>query len=252
MSKAIGETIECDNGMVTWSANGENALGVLLRYLAQTAVWIESLIEKERDELKRNDDELPHYVNEDLRPFPFRHKQFWADTDLTELIKYKDGFLSISRLIHQADLATVRNGIDHHRDELTFPDSDKMLACVVRLQQAVENSDVSRYFPKPFWLTSRKGDRFGIIKRIFTDYASRELEVYGPSVASGLPNQIYRHPVVIAPANLIGYPNSQLMFRIREKSEHSTYWSDYPRRRKIESMRNANIITEDTDDLVVD
>ncbi|MGZ8158831.1 MAG: hypothetical protein ACXWT1_17385 [Methylobacter sp.] len=241
---ALGSSLESNEVVATWSLNGDNSLGTLLRFLAHAASWIESLEDKERDKTKRSEDELPHFYDDKLRPFPFRHTQFWADADLTELVKYKDGFLSISRLIQQADLASIRNGIDHHRDEHNFPDADKMLACVVRLQQAVENSDISRYFPKPYWLTVRKGDRYGFIEYTYTDYASRELKVFGPSIAAGLPKKVYKYPVVIAPGNLLGYPNSQLMFRIRERSEYSKYWDGYPRRRKIESIVNTLSVGE--------
>ncbi|TFB37235.1 hypothetical protein [Pseudomonas sp. F01002] len=237
VSHALGFKQEGDEVVVSWSPKGNNALGTLLQYLNKTAVWIESLEDENRDFLKKPDSDLPHYNDDKLRPFPFRHTQLWADTDLTELIKHKEGFLSISRLIHQAGLASIRNGIDHHRDEYNFPDADRMIACAARLSQALESADINRYFPKQFWLTSKKENRYGVVEYAYTDYANRELITFGPHFASGLPGQMYNHPVVIAPGNLLGYPNSQLMFWLQERSEYSVFWEDYPKRRKPELIK---------------
>lgn len=232
VSEILGSPLNNEGVITIWSTKGDNSLGVLLRYLSEATAWIESLEEKQREEVKRSDTELPHYYDDSLRTFPFRHTQLWADSEPSELAKYKDNFLTISRLIQQADLAFIRNGIDHHREEHLFPTADKMLACVVRLQQAIESSDILRYFPKPFWLTHSTDDRYGIMEYTYADYTAKELKIFQPSVAAGLPGPAYEHPVVIAPNNLLGYPNSQLMFWIRERSDYSQYWDGYPIKRK--------------------
>lgn len=237
VTQAFSTTSDDDIVGLPWSENGDNTLGTLLHYLARTASRIDSLEDANRDELKKDEADLPHYCDDKLRPFPFRHTQLWADTDLSELSKYKDGFATIARLIGQADLASVRNGIDHHRDEYSFPDSDKMFACVARLSQALDSADVNRYFPKQFWLESKKENRYGVIEYSYLDYGGRELITFGPNVAMGLPNQIYAYPVIIAPGNLLGYPNSQLMFWFQERNEYSVFWRDYPKRRKPELTR---------------
>lgn len=242
VSQALSIPNEDEMVVVPWSENGDNTLGTLLYYLARTASWIESLEDANRDQLKKDEDDLPHYYDDKLRPFPFRHTQLWADADVSELSKYKDGFITIARLIGQADLASVRNGIDHHRDEYSFPESDKMFACVARLSQALESADVNRYFPKQFWLESKKENRYGVREYTYLDYADRELITFGPNVAMGLPNQIYAHPVIIAPGNLLGYPNSQLMFWIQERNEYSNFWRDYPKRRKPEPARENELL----------
>ena len=243
----LGSSLSGDGVSFSWSTKGDNALGTLLRYLAQASSWIKSLEEKNRDEIKRCEDDLPFYANNKLRPFQFRHTQFWADADLSELIKYKEGFSSIANLIHQADLSSVRNGIDHYREENDFPDRDKMLACVAKLQLAVDNSDINRYFPKPYWLMSRKGDRYGLVEYIYKDFDAKEFRIFGPPVVNGLPRKVYKIPVVIAPGNLLGFPNSQLMFQIRERSEYSKYWDGYPRRRKIEALVDQDEAASEAD-----
>ena len=108
-----------------------------------------------------------------------------------------------------------------------------MLASASRLQEALEQADKGRLLPKLYWLHGRTSNRFGMVEYEYRDYAGRVFTAYGPSTVSGLPRHLYDHPVVIAPGNLIGYPNANLMFRLKEKSEFSTYWEGYPRRRTI-------------------
>ncbi|TMN71556.1 hypothetical protein CWB85_10650 [Pseudoalteromonas sp. S1727] len=221
---------------IEWSIKGDNSLGVLLYFLSELLTWLNNLEETSRDKLKRNEDDLPHYIHDELRPFPFRHMEFWADTDVREFSLYKDGLASIIRLINQSDLASIRNGIDHFRDEDSFPEIDKMIACATRLQQAVEMSDIGRYFPKSFSLTSERKDSFNGIEFTFEDYRGKEFKSFGPAVVSGLPKPKFGEPIVIAPCNLLGLPNSNLMFKIRISSEFSRHWENYPRRRKIVSV----------------
>lgn len=238
----LGANIASENGYISWSRDGSNTLGVLLTYLAKAIDWIASLTDSTRSDLKRDESELPHYSGDISTPFLFRHSQLWADADRVELERYSERFSSISRLILQANLAEIRNGIDHHRDEFTFPDNDKMLACSSRLQLAFESADVNRFFPKYFWLAARGSTRFGVIQYTYSDYAGREFVMHGPPSASGLPSKVYRDPVIIAPFNLLGHPNAHIIFRVKERSLYSDYWDGYPRRRSIKP--SAGDLTE--------
>ncbi len=249
VSGVLGENIESENGCFFWSKDGGNTLGVLLLYLSKTINWVSSLTDCSRSEFNRAESEFPHYTSDTSTPFLFRHTQLWADADLNELKIYTERFSSISKLILQANLAEIRNGIDHHRDESSFPDNDKMLACSSRLQQAFESADINRFFPKYFWLATRESTRFGVIKYTYHEHAGRELVIYGPPSASGLPSKIYRDPVIIAPFNLLGYPNSQIIFKAKESSPYSDYWNGYPRRRKIkpsvDNLSENNVLDRD-------
>lgn len=229
VAKTLGDRI----GDAVWSSEASNTLGVALTYLAKSVEWVSGRVGEDPSRLERTDADLPHYVTDVHVPFPFRHIALWADCSPLELSRYSDGYSRIAQLLLQADLAGIRNSLDHHRDERSFPSSDKMLGLVARLEQAIELADVNRYLPKLFWLYSRKGTRFGLTEYEYQDYARRPLTVFGPPTVSGLPRQTYGRPVLIAPGNLIGYPNSALMFRFMEPSEYSNYWRDYPRRRRL-------------------
>src|SRR4051794_38875961 len=80
-----------------------------------------SLPQSDRQVLARPDEDLPHYSDDQQIPFPFRHKALWADADLAELRRYIDGYSGVVKLLQRSNLAYVRNGIDHSREEHKFP-----------------------------------------------------------------------------------------------------------------------------------
>lgn len=229
--KCVSRTLISDND-INWSQNGDNALGVLLHYLSLLVSWVEELASKSRDELKRPESGIPRFIYQDLIPFPFRHTQAWADYDVTQLELYKDDLESIVNLINRSKLAEVRNGIDHFRDESSFPSLDTMTACAVRLKKAIVKSDIHRFFPKHYVLKSTLKNEFDILEFTYCDYKERKHVIYGPSLVTGLLNRNIPKPVIIAPCNLLGGPNSTMIFTLHEHSDFSKYWEGYPIKRQ--------------------
>jgi hypothetical protein len=232
----LSPAINVENIEFRWQPTGGNSLGVLVQYLNNCSQWISSLASTEpqdRIALQRPEEQLPFYANDLTRPFAFRHKHLWADADPNELRQYAQGFERIVKLLAQANLANVRNGLEHKREEEKFPSADAILACVARIREALELADAQRYYPKLFWLFERRGDLFGALEYVLKDYRKGTLKVYGPTVAQGLAAINYSEAFIFPAANLLGVPNSLLRFTLAKPSEYSTYWSGYPRRRKV-------------------
>lgn len=233
VAETLGPSLPSGEAVISWSIEGENSLGTLLRYLRAATDWIQALPDKDRNNLRRPERDLPHFADDEYLQFPFRHVALWADSDLSELRRHAELFGRIVKLIEESEPSSVRNGLDHFREAERFPSADKLLACVARLGEALELADVHRLLPKIFWLSSRKGNRFGAAENEFRDYAGRPLSVYGPPLVSVLGPISYEVACLVAPGNLLGIPNASLIFQLREASEFSAYWRDYPRRRQI-------------------
>jgi hypothetical protein len=246
--KLLGESLSCDDHEVQWSTGGENPLGTLLRYLREATDWIQRLKDKDRDSLRRLERDLPHFAADEVVPFPFRHIELWADSDPVELRRYSDLFGQVVKLVEESELANVRNGLDHFREPDRFPSSDKLLACIARLRRALGVSDVNRYLPKVYWLFARRGNRFGSTEYEFRDYADRKAIVYGPPLVSGLEPVAYSDACLLAPGNLLGTPNASLIFKLRERSEFSAFWQNYPRRRHIPPTKTSEGSSAKPDD----
>jgi hypothetical protein len=235
VSMVLGPTIGSGNDESRWNSNRTNTLGVVMAYLQCATTWINELPRKKREPLVRSEEDMPHFADYDFRIFPFKHTAMWADCDYGSLTRLADVFVSISTKIAQSNLAGIRNGLDHHRDAAGFPKVVDMLAFAARIREAIDIADVNRFFPKEFWLESRKQDRFGREEFVFKDYLQRKHVFYGPTFVHGLPVVGVDVPAVIAPGNLLGYANAEVVFTPRQKSVYSEYWAGYPRRRIIPS-----------------
>jgi hypothetical protein len=174
-----------------------------------------------------------HARRKDTCTFPFRHTSLWADCDSSALRRYTEDFSKIVKLLAQSRLASVRNGLDHKRPESTFPSGDEMLACVARLRESFEVADLTRIYPKVFWLYSNRSYRAGTNEFEIRDYAGRTTLFFGPDLAIGVPTVQFDRPFLVCPGNLLGVPNAEICFRLADWNEYTKYWDGYPRRRRI-------------------
>jgi hypothetical protein len=108
---------------------------------------------------------------------------------------------------------------------------------------------VHRFLPKVFWLFGQKTDRFGASEDQFQDYAGRSVLRYGPQLVSALRAAKYNCGYVLPPGNLLGAPNSDLVFQLRERSDFSVYWQGYPRRRHNPAKNGAQATSPETDSI---
>jgi hypothetical protein len=108
-----------------------------------------------------------------------------------------------------------------------------MSGCILKIKPAIERCVVKRYLPIAYWLSSTKHTRFGAEEIELNDYAGRTFVLHGPPIASGLRRPNETRPFVIAPVNLLGAPGSWLFFGIKNDSEYTRYWHDYPLRRFV-------------------
>jgi hypothetical protein len=187
----------------------------------------------DRTRLLRSECDLPHYTDRPHRIFPFRHVELWADTEPDALRTYVREFGEIVSQISRTNLAAIRNGLDHKRGELEFPSRDEMVKFVDHFRRGFLLADAARYIPKWWWLQARRTDQYGLTEYDAYDYNRRELRLQVPSPVLGLPTLNFRQPAIVAPGNLTGQPNAEIIFRPVERSEFASYWQGFPRRRRI-------------------
>lgn len=240
VSRVLGDSLPIEDSEVSWNSEGENSLGVLLRYLSESIAWMNTLETRNRELLKRPEADIPHFAESLQARFPFYHVELWADADVTELCSYVQQYQKTVTLLLQAELAYIRNGLDHMRDATRFPTSDRMLACISRLRQSHHFCEVNRYLPVIFWLDRLEVNRFEVVDYQFRDASNRLAVVHGPPLALCLNEPGLTRPYIIAPGNLLGGPNVSLLFGFRERTEYDDYWHDYPRRRHINPVSDKD------------
>lgn len=233
VAQVLGSSIGSGESEVKWNSEKTNTLGTLMSYLNAAVSWMRTLPGSVREKLVRPEADLPHFADYKFRVFPFRHTALWADSDLSSLKRFAEEFAAIAAKVSRSNLAGIRNGLDHHRDEAGFPKMEEMLAFVAYFREAVDISDVNRFFPKEFWLEKMQTDRFGRGEYMFKDYVGRSHTFFGPPFVHGLPGAGVNMPMIIAPGNLLGCTNAEIVVRINERSVYSDYWQNYPQRRQI-------------------
>jgi hypothetical protein len=233
VSRLLGPEIESGVQVLRWSKAGENTLGVLLAYLQAFCNWLKNRPSADRSPVERSKRDYPHYAADELWIFPFEHTALWADIPAEVLAAYAGTFDKICAQVAQAEFPAVRNGLDHKREEGGFPDADKMLACVSRLQQIVDTADSRRLVPKLFWGVKSESDTNGNVCDSFADYKNMTVSLFSPSPVLSSPGTSFGVPYIIAPYDFLNQPNSTLVFRVSPRTEYREYWKNYPRRRVI-------------------
>lgn len=232
ISRVLGAELTIDGIQFRWNVSGENPLGTLLNYLQQACNWMQSLPSKDPAALLRPIGELPHYIHSLGQRFPFLHTELWADCNHRSLVDYVEEFTDIAKQVIRSNLAGIRNGLDHKRDDQRFPTIENMLAFATRFKEAFDRADIKRFIPKSYWLETERTDLFGQVEYIFSDYAGRRLVSYGPHLIA-LTKPPFGRPLLLAPGDLLGLPNSYLRFLMTDNSVYSEYWKDYPRRIEV-------------------
>jgi hypothetical protein len=231
--QTLGAEIESCGETFAWSTEGSNTLGTLMAYLHAYRAWLKGRPEADKGPIERKKEDYPHYSEDTVWVFPFRHNQLWGDIPPEILVVYTETIEGISKQLAQADLPNIRNGIDHKRENDEFPETNRMLACVSRLQRVVETVDAKRLVPKLFWGTRSESDSHGNICDTFADYRGSVLSLWDPPLVIAGPRRSFGTPYLVAPVDFLYQPNSTLLFTVIAKSEYSSYWEGYPRRRFI-------------------
>ncbi len=239
VSKYLDDFTGSGEARTSWNVSGANTLGILLAYLAALRNWLETRRTAESSSLKRESKDLPHYFEDPLWSFPFRHRELWADVPKEVLEEYIALIDNIHRQAVQADLPSVRNGLDHKRSDAEFPTADKMLACVSRLEEMFDLADHRSLIPKLVWETRSENDSSGNATAYLRDYKGDTIVMSGPAPTPNMRVAGFGVPYIAAPLNFLSLPNAHILFGVLEKSAYSDYWSGYPIRRFIPTLKNS-------------
>jgi hypothetical protein len=215
---------------LAWKPSSGNTLGSSLFYLRQAAELFKELVLRDREAYERPEDDLPHY---DGQRFVLRHTELWSDTLDIELKRFASAFSDVVKLFERANIAGIRNGIDHHRSADSFPTPAEILSCLSLTAEGIDNIAHQRFFPIPLWLEKASRDNVGRLEYTFMFSPTERLTRYGPSILLGLKAPAFSQPFVLPFGNLLGYLNSDLIFSIQADSPFSRYWRGYPRRQRV-------------------
>lgn len=231
----IGESLSSSDGATyTWSVEGRNVFATIFTYLGRLKGWVDELPERDRAPLLRNIG--PVSVERSSTPFAFRHMHLWADCTPTSLQTISADLSTLLRIIGNADIAGVRNGLDHYREPHDFPSLERLIALPTRLEQAIEIIERARFFPKHYRIQTFQRYLHGHYDVTLADYRGGIYTISGPAHLRGLRRQEFllsNSSVILAPPGLLGYPYCDIVFVIGFDTPFSRYWDGYPRARSV-------------------
>jgi hypothetical protein len=248
----LGAAIELGGEVVEWKCSG-NTLGTCLRYFQELVKWVESLPQADRDALRRAEGETHAQPSDSVTVFPFRHIELWADANPASLEGLALLLGQAASILNKGDVPGTRNGLEHYREPNRFPTADRILAAVESMQEFVQFSDDMRLFPKLYWLNGTKTDPYGQRSLELVDRRNNRLSIHMPRTVIGtltMRGLSASRPVLVAPGNILGLPNSDLLFEIRHESAYSAYWESYPARNEdvvLPNLDSENTAQEDAD-----
>lgn len=241
VAQVLGSSLAAGTDEMRWIDTG-NTLGTCTRYLQQLSDWLGGLMTTDRSELLRSDDEINESDNDSVTLFPFRHTQLWADANPDSLRDLAASVRNCANILNRAEVAGIRNGLEHFRESHRFPSADRLSTAVEAIRQLVDYADRTRLIPKFYWFAGYRRDSFRQSVYEVVDYRGEMLSIHAPRTVRGLSRIASlspARPVLVAPGNLLGVPNADLLFGVNAQSVYSDYWQNYPARRGAIVLRSS-------------
>lgn len=226
----LGSQLSSGTEVLKWSPWG-NALGVCVRYCQRVAEWMSSLSREERTRHRRPVGDAHVRSTNAVTRFAFEHEHLWADAAPDALAQLAQCVTECVEKLNRAEVAYVRNGLDHYRESDKFPSIERILSCVESLRAFVVQCQADRLVPKLYWIGGYHEDAYGQGAFDLSDFKGATLRIFSPRTVSGLLQMRalpQSRPILVAPGNLLGLPNADILFSIREESEYARFWQGYP------------------------
>jgi hypothetical protein len=153
---------------------------------------------------------------------------------------------NITRCLSRADVASIRNRIDHQRAD--FPSPTDVLEMCSRLASIIQEMETVGVIPLLYVRHSQEIDAAGRGAMRFVTYNGRKYSLRWPQIVGQQmpgPNE----PITIIPGLRLRGTCESLRFRIQEPSQFVKRWDGYPVRRKRVSaqqptdLKNEQVIS---------
>lgn len=227
----LGEVIESGDSKIKWSALGGNTLGTAFTYFAGLIRWLKEKRLEDRSKYLKDLRKLPSILKLDGSKFYLKHSQLWADTNETQFSTYIEDLEDIYRALNESKFISIRNSIDHKRDDGEFPDLESLLNCVNQVRRAFILANSGRFVPKSFHMCRSQRDEYDRREYMLSDYDQNIIIRYGPEMYEGMPKYTFGLPIIISPGDLLGHSNVYLNFLPQKRSAYSDYWEGFPIRK---------------------
>lgn len=213
---------------IRFDPDGKNTLFPLVAGFSILEGACREIIEEREREFPRADDEFPGYHGKtSIQVFPWKHTKLVLDLSERTKADILDILASVTKRLEKAGVASLRNRIEHRRED--FPRMEEILSVCEEVRDVISELEEHGLSPLIHYFGGSDIDHRGQGEIRFRNYADQERILFQPSLfySSGLPGTA--PPQVVSPVLRIRGSLEPLRFTVEEPSEFNRKWEDFPR-----------------------
>lgn len=207
-------------------SRGKNTLYPLIEGFKVLALICEEL-KTNKTEYRKEEVNLPFGYKHDLCFFPFLHKHLILDLEnfqrvITEL-------KSLSQRLKNIDVCKIRNCTSHQREDEDFPPKKKLERFCYQIKEIIQSMEDLGIYPMVYRLHKKIKETYGRTKVKLINDANNvvELNLLNDNFFE-LPS--FKDPLIFVPLLKLRSFDSGLRFSIKEESNYTKMWEDFPKR----------------------
>jgi hypothetical protein len=231
VANELSGLVTTTEGPVNFDPNGRNTLFPLINGFMALEMRLQNLVEH-ADQCARPRVLFPHFVGKtDLEAFPYRHTHFICDLPAPDRAHVAEVIGYTGRAFQQEQVLSVRNRIDHRSE--AFPTRENVEMCCDALNKTISGLESVGFVPTVYLPKSIHRDMYDRIRVTSIDYAGRELVwTTSPRLEAILSLPDVENPQIIVKGICIPGADELVRFDLKQESDFTRLWSDYPKRRK--------------------
>lgn len=245
--ETLSRVVEWMNGAQQKHGGGEedvsytenNALYALSRGFAVLAKHLAEIKANSELHLRLEGDYPEYHKYTTLQRFPFRHTVAYLDLLPEAQDRINSSLTEASRLLLAAEVASVRNEQLHFRRAPS--DIGRLTRCLDAAQAVVSTFEEVGLSPLSYRLSRRQSDNWGRSTAVLANAQGSEAAFASPSSYRWLRLPSFAQPQILMPGAVFATPGEILRFTVGTPSAYSSFWSNYPsRRRRTEALSSPS------------
>lgn len=234
VSELLSSAASAKESTVSFDPNGRWTLYPLIegfRILSEYLAGLDKSTRKKKQNLREKSSYPGFYNKTSLAQFPFEHRFAFFDLSDESRQKILSQLLSITQCLNTANVAGLRNKLEHNRPVKDFPTQNELEVMCESVAKILMEMELSGCIPTPFTLLKRTSDQFGRGIFQFGDFRGREIEILWPHQLNYSTEIDFDSPVVIFSDAIVKGTAVPLRFNWVGDSKYTDYWKGHPNRR---------------------
>jgi hypothetical protein len=214
---------------VRYQSDGSNTIGTLIFALRNLSEVLSQMLKDGSRKFEFTSADLPHQSM--TGHYPFDHLLPFFDLAEQSQKSIIRSLEESATKLHEANLANVRNRIEHHNSGSGFPDRDSLQKTLRAIKECFEIWESSGMIPYQYRVMKVEFDEYRRWCAQLRSPSGAVTYTHGPSSTDLTNMPDGDRPHIPFKAARLKKANDSLRFRLVERSEYWKMWKDFPLRR---------------------